>query len=344
MTSMQSPPAPHGAEPALAQEPTKPRTLTDLEPLTVVAEQQAANLVDLIHRAVELHGEREAMRWKPPRSRRAETEGVGESGWVSRTYREMWDWVTELSLGLRDLGLTDEDTFCIVSRTRAEWIICDLAGLALGAVSCPIYPQSEAGQAAYVVNNVRAKVIFVENAQQAAKIAQVREQCPSIEYVVTIDSHGKFPPGTLTLDDVIARADNDPGTRRRWREGWQGIERDHWATVIHTSGTTANPKGAILSHGNLVYQFEAAVQIIDLYPADVFLSWLPLAHSFERVTGEVVPFAIGATVAYAEPLIERLPANMVEVPRCGSASSGGPSALARRSTPITWPASPIRRG
>ncbi|MGH2357310.1 MAG: AMP-dependent synthetase/ligase, partial [Candidatus Limnocylindria bacterium] len=225
----------------------------------------------------------------------------------------MWDWVTRLSLGLKDLGLTADDRFCTISRTRAEWIICDLAGLALGAVSCPIYPQSEPGQAAYVINNVRAKVIFVENAQQAAKIAQVRDQCPTLEHVVTMDPHGKFPDGTLTLEDVIARAADDPASRRVWREGWLAIGRDQWATVIHTSGTTANPKGATLSHGNLVYQYEAAVQIIDLYPTDIFLSWLPLAHSFERVTGEVVPFAIGATVAYAEPLIERLPANMAEV-------------------------------
>jgi long-chain acyl-CoA synthetase len=290
------------------------RTITELEPLVVDPANQASNLVDLIHRAVERHPQREAMRWKPPKARRAATDGEADpTAWVSRTYREMWDWVTGLSLGLRDLGLADGDSFCIVSRTRAEWIICDLSGLALGAVSCPIYPQSEPGQAAYVINNVRARLVFVENAQQAAKIEAVRDQCPTLEHVVAMDTHGKFPAGTLSLEDVIARADEDPANRRSWREGWQAIGREHWATVIHTSGTTANPKGAVLSHGNLVYQFEAATQIIDLYPTDIFLSWLPLAHSFERVTGEVVPFALGATVAYAEPLIERLPANMVEV-------------------------------
>jgi long-chain acyl-CoA synthetase len=315
MTTTHTPPEAPGVAPAPGG---TPRRITDLEPLTIEPERRAGNLIDLIHRAVEEHGSREAMRWKPAKARRAAAEADGPAGsaaggWVSRTYREMWDWVTELSLGLQDLGLGDEDTFCTVSRTRPEWIICDLAGMALGSVSCPIYPQSEPGQAAYVINNVRAKVIFVENAQQAAKIAQVRDQCPTLEHVISIDSHGKFPEGTLTLEDVIARADDDPANRRTWRERWQSMGRDHWATVIHTSGTTANPKGAILSHGNLVYQYEAATQIIDLYPTDIFLSWLPLAHSFERVTGEVVPFAVGATVAYAEPLIERLPANMVEV-------------------------------
>jgi long-chain acyl-CoA synthetase len=311
MTTSTAPP------PAAPASPTggEPRWETELEPLAVPIEAQAANLVELLHRAVERHGAREAMRWKPPKARRPEASAgdAAAGGWVSRTYREMWDWVTELSLGLADLGLIDGDAFCTISRTRAEWIICDFAGLALGAVSCPIYPQSEPGQAAYVINNVKAKLVFVENAQQAAKIAGIRDQCPTLEHVVTIDGHGKFPPGTLTLEDVIARADTDAARRRRWREGWQRIRPDQWATVIHTSGTTANPKGAVLSHANLLYQFYAATQIIDLYPEDIFLSWLPLAHSFERVAGQVVPFGVGSTVAYAEPLIERLPANMAEV-------------------------------
>lgn len=288
------------------------RLQTDPEPL-IQPEDPANSLVELVARAVEQYPSNEAMRWKPPKSRRDDTDGSEEGAWVSRTYREMWDWVTELSLGLNDLGLGDDDAFSIISRTRAEWVIADLAGLAVGAVSAPIYPQSEAGQAAFVINNVKAKIVIVENAQQAAKIASVRDRCPTLQHIVTMDSHGKFPDGTLTFEDVMARASNDPATRRAWREGWQSIGRDHAASVIHTSGTTANPKGVLISHGNLLYQYEAARQIIDLYPTDVFLSWLPLAHSFEKITGEVLPYGIGATVAYAEPLIERLPANMIEV-------------------------------
>ena len=288
------------------------RLQTDPEPL-IPLENPANNLVELVSRAVEQYPSNEAMRWKPPKSRRDDADESEEGAWVSRTYREMWDWVTELSLGLGDLGLGDGDAFSIISRTRAEWVIADLAGLAVGAVSAPIYPQSEAGQAAFVINNVKAKFVIVENAQQAAKIASVRDRCPTLQHIVTMDSHGKFPEGTLTFEDVMARASNDPATRRAWREGWQSIGRDHAASVIHTSGTTANPKGVLISHGNLLYQYEAARQIIDLYPTDVFLSWLPLAHSFEKITGEVLPYGIGATVAYAEPLIERLPANMIEV-------------------------------
>ena len=282
------------------------------EPLQVPPERDAANLIDLVHRAVERHPDREAMRWKAPKAKRADA-GADDGGWVSRTYREMWDWVTELSLGFADLGLGPGQTACIVGRTRPEWVIGDLAMLATGATTAPIYPQSEPGQAAFILNNVGATVVVVENAQQAAKIDGIRDQVPTLRHVVTMDPSGKFPEGTLTFDDVMARAGSDPVARRTWREGWQAIGSDQIVTVIHTSGTTANPKGASLSHGNILFNFQAVNQVIDLSEEDTFLSWLPLSHIFERVAGEFLPLGLGATVAYAEPLIERLAQNMADV-------------------------------
>ena len=284
-----------------------------IEPLVVPPETRAANLVDLIHRSVQRNGQREAMRWKLPKPKRGADEAAAEAGWTSRTYREMWAWVTDLSLGLRDLGVGDGDRVVIVARTRPEWVIADLASLALGAVTCPIYPQSEPGQAAFVINNVGASVAFVENAQQAAKIESIRADCPTLRHVITLEEQGKFPPGTLTLTDVMARADTDATVRRAWRDGWEAIGRDHLATIIHTSGTTANPKGAMISHGNLLYNYEAATQVVDIYETDLHLAFLPLSHVYGRIVDEVIALGKGAAVAYAEALIERLPANMVEV-------------------------------
>ena len=282
------------------------------EPLQVPPERDTKNLVHLVHRAVERFPDREALRWKAPKSKRVEGD-ADEGGWVSRSYREMWDWVTDLSLGLRDLGLGPGQTACIIGRTRPEWVIGDLAALATGATTAPIYPQSEPNQAAFILNNVSATLVFVENAQQAAKIEGIRSQVPTLRHVVTMDPAGKFADGTLTYDDVVARAGSDPATRRLWREGWEAITADEVATVIHTSGTTANPKGAMLSHGNILFNFQAATQVIDLDENDLFLSWLPLSHIFERLVGEFLPLGLGATVAYAEPLIERLAQNMTDV-------------------------------
>ncbi len=284
----------------------------EIEPLTIPPEERAANLVDLVHRAVERHPDNEAMRWKPPKARGSDEER-GERTWMGRSYRQMWAWITEFSLGLADLGVADGDTVCILARTRPEWAMVDLAALALGAVTCPIYPQSEPGQIAFILNNVAAGTVVVENAQQAAKVESVKADCPSLRRVITMESHGKFPPGTLTLEDVMARADQDPTRRRLWRDAWLAIPREHLATVVHTSGTTANPRGAMLSHGNVLFNFEAASQVIDFYPTDQFLSFLPLSHIYGRIVDEVVALGRGATVVYAEALLERLPANMMEV-------------------------------
>ncbi len=283
----------------------------EVEPLRVAAADRMPNVVALVERAVERYPAREAMRWKLTKAQRA--EDAGEGRWTSRTYRETWDWITSVSLGLSDLGIGDGDRVCIIARTRPEWTIADLASLALGAVTCPIYPQSEPGQAAFVINNTGAKAIFVENAQQAAKIASIRADCPTLEHVVTMDPTGRFPEGTLTIEDVIARADLDPRHRLAWRDGMRAVDRDHLATVIHTSGTTGNPKGAMLSHGNLLFNYEAANQVVDFYETDVFLSFLPLSHVYGRIVDEVVALGRGAAVVYAEALLERLPANMVEV-------------------------------
>ncbi len=264
--------------------------------------EKARSVVELLHRSVERIPDKEALRWKLPK----------DGGWVSKSYAEFWDWVTRTSLGLKRLGITDGDAICIMSRTRPEWLIADIASWALGAVSCPIYPQTEAGQAAFILNNVGAVLVFVENAQLAAKIESIRAQCPNLGHVVTFDTSGKFPAGTVTLDE-LAGGEPDEAERGAWEAQWRAIDREHLATVIHTSGTTANPKGASIRHGNLLYNYEAAVQIIDFYETDVFLSWLPLSHIFERLTGEIIPLAHGSTVVYAESLIERLADNMVEV-------------------------------
>ena len=301
---------------ATAEPAARIAQVAPVEPLELAAEDRATNLLDLIHRSVVANGPREALRWKLPRTRRmtgTEAEGDEQAVWRSTTYKETWEWIRDVALGLKSLGIGRDDRVCIVSRTRPAWLVADLASMSLGAVSCPIYPSSEANQAAFIINNVGAKLIFVENAQQAAKIESIRAQCPTIETLVVFDERGKLPEGTVSFDNIFDMAATDPGHRRLWDEEWRTITRDDLATIIHTSGTTANPKGAMLTHGNLVFNYEAVNQVVDFYPEDVFLSWLPLSHIYERVAGMVVPLGRGCAIAYAEPLIERLPANMVEV-------------------------------
>jgi long-chain acyl-CoA synthetase len=285
------------------------------DPLSIAPELDASSLVDLVHRTVGRHGDKEALRWKLPRTRRqtgGEAEADDEVVWRSITYGELWTWVTQVAMGLRHLGLGKGDRICIMSRTRPAWLTADLASLSIGGVSCPIYPSVEPGQAAYVINNVRARAVFVENAQQAAKIVAIRDQCPTLEHMIVIDDRGKVPSEAISFDAIFDLATATRSELDEWESGWRAIGRDTVATIVHTSGTTANPKGVVLSHGNILHNFEAGIQAVDFNEHDLFLSFLPLSHMTERAAGQVVPLGRGCTIAYAEPAIERLPANMVE--------------------------------
>ncbi len=293
------------------------RTQTEIEPLTIPDEYRANSLIDLIHRSVKRNPSKEALRWKLPHSRRqmepAEPEVEGPAVWRSISYRQMWDWVTQVALGLRHLGIRDGDAVCIMSRTRPAWLAADLGAMSLGAVTCPIYPSSEPGQAAYVINNVKARAIFVENPQQLAKIEKIRAECPTLEHIILIEDRGKLPAGIVSFDNIFELADAEPGQVREWEATWREFGRDRVATIVHTSGTTANPKGVVLTHGNVLHNFEGGIQAVDFNESDLFLSFLPLSHMTERAAGQVVPLGRGCTIAYAEPAIERLAANMAEV-------------------------------
>jgi long-chain acyl-CoA synthetase len=289
---------------------------TQVEPLTIAQDLRANSLVDLVHRTVERTPDKEALRWKLPRTRRqmgGGPEGEDEAAqWRSTTYTETWRWITEVAMGLKHLGINDGDRVAIMSRTRPAWLTADLAAMSLGAVTCPIYPSSEPGQAAYVINNVGARLIFVENLQQYAKIEKIRAECPTLEHVVVIDDKGKLPPMAVSFDDIFDLSGADPGELREWEEGWKAFGSEKVATIVHTSGTTANPKGVVLTHGNIIHNFEAAIQAVDFNKDDLFLSFLPLSHMTERAAGQVVPLGQGCSIAYAEPAIERLAANMAE--------------------------------
>jgi long-chain acyl-CoA synthetase len=296
--------------------PAPPRVMeTEIQSLNIPAEFRADSLIALVHGTVQRYPDKEALRWKLPRTRR-QTGGPPEEqpvAWTSTSYKETWDWIAQVAMGLKHLGIRDGDRVCIMSRTRPAWLAADLGALSLGAVTCPIYPSVEPDQAAFVINNVGARLIFVENLQQAAKVEQVRATCPTLEYVVVIDDRGRLPAGAISFDDIFDLATVDPGEIREWTAGWKGFGRDKVATIVHTSGTTATPKGVVLTHGNILHNFEAGIDAIDFTENDLFLSFLPLSHMTERAAGQIVPLGRGCTIAYAEPAIERLAANMAEV-------------------------------
>jgi len=220
--------------------------------------------------------------------------------------------VEELSLGLRELGIGPGDRVAILSENRPEWAFADLATLCAAAVDVPVYATLMPSHVGYILKDSGAKVVFVSNPMQAAKVAEVRAGLPALEHVVQFDPQPGA--GVLSLEEVRAKgrpllAQDPQAVRARAAQ----VKPDDLATLIYTSGTTGDPKGVMLVHSNLVSNVEGGLEALPAITSqDVALSFLPLCHVFERMAGYYCMLKMGATIAYAES-VEKVPDNMGEV-------------------------------
>jgi long-chain acyl-CoA synthetase len=215
-------------------------------------------------------------------------------------------------IGLTTLGLDHDDRVAILSENRPEWPMTDFGTLGIGAITVPIYTTYLAPQVEYILRDCGAKVIVVSNAKELAKVMEVRGRCPALAYVVLVEGKAPNAEGVLSFESVVARGEEalkaQPGA---WDERVGNVAPESHATLIYTSGTTGEPKGAVLSHGNFVSNVATCSTFFDVNPSKVGLSFLPLAHVFERMI-DYVMFSRAATITYAES-IEKLADNFGEV-------------------------------
>jgi long-chain acyl-CoA synthetase len=250
----------------------------------------------------------------------------GERETRRRSSQQVFDEIRALSLGLRAIGLQAGDRVAIASESRPEWVISDLAILAAGSVTVPIYPTLSAPQMWFILNESEARIAIVSNGTQAAKIMEVDARSHSLRAVVVMD--GEAPEGpfrVLSMEDVVAIGERalqvDPGAAAEYRDRAQAVDPDSLATIVYTSGTTGDPKGVMLTHRNIVSNVIATKGWIDLESTDRLLSFLPLSHVFERVVlfrclydGVSVYFAETMT-SVARDLPRVQPTVMTGVPR-----------------------------
>jgi long-chain acyl-CoA synthetase len=227
--------------------------------------------------------------------------------------RTLGDRVRRLALGLQELGVQPGDRVALFSENRPEWAIADYACLTASLTDVPLYPNLPPEQAAYILNDSGAVAIFVSDATQAAKIAEVRAKCTVLRYVITFAAE-RHEGVDLTLAEVEQRGVSvDDDTRAaRYREHALAVKPDDVATLIYTSGTTGEPKGVMLTHDNLYSNVMAAAACIPFEGKDVCLSFLPLSHIFERMAGHYLMLHVGCSIAYAES-IDTVPIDMQTV-------------------------------
>jgi len=217
----------------------------------------------LFHRAA-LAGEAPCFFWK---------DASAPGGWASQNMEASLRELAGVARALEALGAGPGVTTAILSDTRREWVAADLANLCLGGVTVGVYPSLLPHQIAFQLAHSEVRIAIVEDADQAAKVAQIRDQVPTLEAVISLDE----APGLRRLQALAAPED--------W--GWleeraRAVEPDDVATNIYTSGTTGAPKGAVLTHGNFVTVARASRAAVPTRPGDRSLIFLPLAHSLQR--------------------------------------------------------------
>jgi long-chain acyl-CoA synthetase len=210
------------------------------------------------------------------------------SGDQTLTWSELAAQVNRIAGGLVELGVGKGDTVALMLSNRPEFIACDLAAVALGAVPFSIYETSSTEQIAYVVGDAEARVAIVEAAHLEA-FERARADLPDVEHLVVLDGGG----GTLTLTGLEAL---DPG----FDAGVSGsaVEPDDLLTLIYTSGTTGPPKGVQLTHRNLLTLVSSVDGMIPLPErGGRVVSWLPAAHIAERGASYYLPVVKGLEIA-----------------------------------------------
>jgi long-chain acyl-CoA synthetase len=204
-----------------------------------------------------------------------------------------------MSLCLRELGIRDGDRVAILSENRPEWAIADYACLTARCTDVPIYPTLPARQIEYILRDSGAVALVVSSAAQLEKVLAIRERLPGLRHIVTLDAVGAGQEGVLGLDELLRCGRAAVARQPEWRTHALAASPADLATLIYTSGTTGEPKGVMLTHGNIASNVTTCCRLFTFGDRDECLSFLPLSHIFERMFGHYSMFHAGVVINYA---------------------------------------------
>ena len=267
---------------------------------TARAPAEPRNLAELFLGAVERFG-----------TKRAALSYKADGEWHDVTHQELSRRVRHAALGLRQLGVEAGERVGILSANRPEWAVADYACVLARCVDVPVYPTLPASHIAYILRDSGAVALFVSDAEQFAKVAEIRSQVPQLRHVIPFDdipgAQDAFPFQRL-LQLGAAAESNYPTLVA---EG-TAADPDDVVTLLYTSGTTGDPKGVMLTHRNFCSNVVSALDMFSIGPEDSCLSLLPLSHSFERMGGHYTMLHAGCTINYAQSM-ETVAADLIAV-------------------------------
>ena len=246
--------------------------------------------------------------------------------WESASWEDYYKRAAYIGLALYDMGLKKGDRVSLLSENRLEWLYTDMGVLGAGGCIVPIYPTLIDEEVEYIVSHSDSKFMVVENNLQLQKGLYTAKRYPGLQKIIVVDMNGvSANPLIMSFAELLEKGKNvydaNPG---KFKELADSVTQDDLATIVYTSGTTGVPKGAMITHKNIMAVVMALHKIEPhyAYDTDQTVPFLPLSHVFERVAGHFYGMYVGITASYAESLDtilqdiqEKRPTVVLAVPR-----------------------------
>ncbi|MGE4170015.1 MAG: long-chain fatty acid--CoA ligase [Candidatus Margulisiibacteriota bacterium] len=272
---------------------------------------QTTSLLNLLQAHVDLTADRDFLYAKK------------QGQYQALTYAQVAEQIDALAVWLLTAGINPGDRVALLSQNRPEWVICDFACQKIQAVLVPIYPTLTTTEIEYILTDSGASAVFCETHDHLSRLMTAQQHCPLVRHIVSFDAADAHGVMYLSFEEALEKGRKEK--QAHWTvvlERQSQINRNTLVSIVYTSGTTGNPKGVMLSHGNFLSNIEDIMAITPVSSTDIALSFLPLSHVFERTVGYYVILAVGGKIYYAESINtvsidiqEVRPTIVVSVPR-----------------------------
>ena len=223
-----------------------------------------------------------------------EFNSVGKE-WIGIDWREAGERAARMREGLRREGLQAGDRIAVMLKNSINWVVADQGGFAQGLVTVPIFVDDRPENVAFILNDAGVKLIVIDGDEHWKRLTTVRDQLGGLTRILTVKP--VIDPNEPRLQLLADWLPTVPGSFDR-----PPVKADDLATIVYTSGTTGKPKGVMLSHRNILSNVQSGLAVYDVYPEDIFLSFLPLSHMFERTADYYLNVVSGASMVFSRSI------------------------------------------
>ena len=215
--------------------------------------------------------------------------------WHGVSWREIGDRVALMRAGFRREGLQPGERVAVMLKNSINWVIADQGALAHGLITVPLFVDDRPDNVAFILNDANVKVLVIDGEEHWKRLKGVRAGLLSVQRIIAMKSvTDPDEPRLTALGDWL------PATAGAYERA--AVTGNELATIVYTSGTTGKPKGVMLSHRNILANVQSGLAVYDVYPDDIFLSFLPLSHMFERTCDYYLNVVSGASVVFSRSI------------------------------------------